>query len=400
MQVTPQDSDLTRAEQRITRIDALRGVTLFGVCIVNAFYFHVPDAHFAEYYEQFRDPLNRAILFAVNHLFTAKFYPIFAFLFGLGFAIQFFRAQQKNANPYAILTRRFMLLALFGLAHILFVWEEDVLFLYAVYGLGLLTLTRRAPRTLLFAAVLAYSAPLAFLLMRGEPARAETLQLDGLVRFYSTASYWQIAQARTHIYLNQFTDPAFLLSEIQRIAFFLIGFLFGKQNLAQTFTAQLARWKKLWVSALGIWLISLTLQTVAFKADPGAASAVYVASQEVNKALGGLAQVFAYILGVWLWLDATKTTRIATWLAETGKLTLTHYLTQTALFSWLNYSYGLRLYATLAPVQVFALAAGVFLCQVAVSHFWLRAFNYGPVEWLWRALTYRRHIPFRRAAPG
>lgn len=152
----------SKSTDRILDVDILRGFALLGVILVNIFYFHVPAEFFSSYYEQFSDLLNRGALYVVNWFFTGKFYPIFSFLFGLGFSIQFLKAKQKDINPYIFLARRLGILLLFGPARIIFFWEEGILFIYAVFGFVLLMLTEQTPRFNLAAALLLYFASPAF----------------------------------------------------------------------------------------------------------------------------------------------------------------------------------------------------------------------------------------------
>jgi uncharacterized protein len=122
----------SQATDRIQDIDILRGFALFGVVLVNVFYFNIPSAYFDSYYSKFSDPVNEIIFHGLNWFFSGKFYPIFSFLFGLGFAIQFMRSHQKAVNPYRFLVRRLTILLIFGLAHIVLVWEEDILFMQSL----------------------------------------------------------------------------------------------------------------------------------------------------------------------------------------------------------------------------------------------------------------------------
>jgi uncharacterized protein len=88
-------------------------------------------------------------------------------------------------------------------------------------------------------------------------------------------------------------------------------------------------------------------------------------------------------------------------LAPVGRLTLTLYVGQSLIFVPLFYGFGLGLYRTITEPQALALGIAAFLLQVAFAHWWFARFHYGPLEWLWRALTYlRSDVPFVKRAPA
>lgn len=87
---------------------------------------------------------------------------------------------------------------------------------------------------------------------------------------------------------------------------------------------------------------------------------------------------------------------LVTWAAPLGRTAFTNYLLQSVIFSSIFYGYGLGLFDRLAPTPTFALGLGVYAAQVLLSTLWLRRFQFGPMEWLWRALMYGRPPELRR----
>ncbi|WP_297696320.1 DUF418 domain-containing protein, partial [Phenylobacterium sp.] len=87
---------------------------------------------------------------------------------------------------------------------------------------------------------------------------------------------------------------------------------------------------------------------------------------------------------------------LVTWAAPLGRTAFTNYLLQSVIFSSIFYGYGLGLFDRLAPTPTFALGLGVYAAQVLLSTLWLRRFQFGPMEWLWRALMYGRPRELRR----
>lgn len=391
-----------KSADRILDIDILRGFALFGVILVNIFYFHVPAAYFSTYYEQFSDFVNRNAYEVVNWFFTGKFYPIFSFLFGLGFSIQFLNARKKGVNPYIFLARRLTILLLFGLAHIIFVWEEDILFIYAVFGFVLLILFEASPKFILGAALLLYFASPVydmldhfFKIRSGGPAAFDSI--DAYADFYITASYWQILQERLSIYVQKYNQPGEIISLLNRLAFFLMGLYAGKKNYIVTFRERSRDWLKFLCVSFAVFSIGFLADKLWLKdLESAPHSALLLSLEEIINSISSLFQVLVYIIGFLFLLTLDRIRPLLLPLASIGRTALTVYLTHTIVFSFLFYSFGLGLYATLTPIQLLTIAVVLFLVNVLASIFWLTYFQYGPLEWIWRSLTYNKLLPLRR----
>ena len=372
----------SKSTDRILDIDILRGFALFGVILVNVFYFNVPAAHFSQYYDQFTDPLNRSIYHVVSWFFTGKFYPIFSFLFGLGFSIQFFSARQKGANPYAFLARRLTILLLFGLAHIIFVWEEDILFIYATFGFVLLALTERSPKFILVTSLVLYFTPhvfnisnLIFHFTTSPPASADSL--EAYINFYRTASYTQILQQRISIYLGHFSQLEVLISQLNRLAFFLMGLYVGKMNYIATFKKDSRFWFRRFVIFFCVFAAGFLADKIWLKDLENLRYPALLRSvEEVVIGVTALFQVYIYIIGFLLLLTNDRIRPFLAPLSNIGRTALTVYLMHSPVFSFIFYSFGLGLYGSLIPSQLFAIAIALFLTDVILSILWLRYFDY------------------------
>ncbi|MCI0610632.1 MAG: DUF418 domain-containing protein [Anaerolineae bacterium] len=394
----------SKSTDRILDIDILRGFALFGVILVNIFYFSVPAPYFSEYYDQFTDPLNASVFRIVSWFFTGKFYPIFSFLFGLGFSIQFLNARQKNANPYAFLARRLAILMLFGLAHMIFVWEEDILFIYAAFGFVLLLLVEYSPKFILSTALALYFAPHVFNIVNNffqfhvQPAPALG-SIQGYINFYTTAPYGQILQQRITLYLQKFSELEVLISHLNRLAFFLMGLYVGKKNYISTFRKESRYWFRVLIICFCIFSVGFLADKIMLRdLETLRYPALLLSVEEIVIGVTNLFQVFIYIIGFLLLLTINRIRPFLLPLANIGRTALTVYLTHTIVFSFLFYSFGLRLYASLVPTQLLIIAIGLFFVDVILSILWLKYFQYGPLEWVWRSLTYNKVLPLRKRA--
>jgi uncharacterized protein len=105
-----------------------------------------------------------------------------------------------------------------------------------------------------------------------------------------------------------------------------------------------------------------------------------------------------YVSAVSLLFLRPRARRLLSLWAPAGQMALTNYLSQTVISQFIYYGYGLNLIGKLHPLPCLALMFALFWVQVGVSHLWLARFRFGPVEWLWRSLTYGKLQPMRRAA--
>lgn len=83
------------------------------------------------------------------------------------------------------------------------------------------------------------------------------------------------------------------------------------------------------------------------------------------------------------------------WFEPVGRMAFTNYVMQSLLCGWIFYGYGLGLFGKIGPAAGMGLVLAIYLGQMLLSFWWLDRFRYGPLEWLWRALTYGRRPAFR-----
>jgi uncharacterized protein len=383
----------TSSTERIADIDILRGFALFGIMVVNIFYFGVPNVYYSSYFGTFSGIWNTIIFHGVNFLFTAKFYPIFSFLFGYGFFIQYSKSTKKGIDTRSFFIRRLTILLLFGILHIFFIWEEDILSFYALFGLTLILLGNRPPKVILISAIVAYILfVFVDILIATHLVSQNYNPFDSLAAytsFYRTASFWQIMWVRLNLYFEKlFTLPR-LIHHFDRLAFFMVGLYAGKKNLIADIYARRNAWMRLW---LAVSIVGIFLQMIWFRYE-SLETVLLISLSRIFTNLFLLAQVLTYIIGFLLLINTNGLKKRFEVLASPGRMALTNYLMHTTVFSLLFYSYGLGLYAKLGPVELMAITITLFTFQVIFSNIWLNYCNYGPLEWIWRSFTYKKLLP-------
>lgn len=376
----------TAGGERIAVIDALRGFALFGILLVNMQIFSTPWFDRGASALLFPGPLDRAAEWLIRFLAEGKFIALFAFLFGLGIQLQAERSRDEQ-----ILRRRLRWLLLFGLIHAVLIWSGDVLLLYALLGFPLLRFRDRQPRTLAIWIALCLALPLAAGALLGYLDQGDDAGLAGLtqmaLQIYAHGSYAQILLLRMIelglIYLGMLLS----LNILQVFALFLLGMLAGRIHLPQ----QIARHQPLLRTLVRWALPAGTALALLFAATSGDGPLAYA----LGGLLGGPVLGLSYGAGLALLAQRPAWANRLAPLASAGRMAFTNYLLQSAICTLLFYGYGLGLYGRVGPAVGLLLAVLIYLVQVGLSHLWLQRFRFGPLEWLWRSLTYGRAQPMR-----
>jgi uncharacterized protein len=403
--------------QRIDALDILRGFALFGVAIVNIAPASTPVYALDANMDLWTNPLDQLAMAAIRFFAEGKFYPLFSFLFGLGFALMMAKASARGGRFGWLYTRRLLVLLVFGLIHAFFIWFGDILVLYGLLGFVLLLFFRdRRPLTLLAWATIFLLMPLVIygvsvgLLVTGpqmteamaqiEASLAQTIQeyralTAQAIRVYSTGTWAEIQAQRTQDVLFLWAGAP--LSAPTVLAMFLFGAYAHRHGVFQDVGAHLSFLRRVLVSGLVIGVPGsvayVAMDETAARAVPTAEALLMIATY----AIGGPALGMAYAAGLVLLLYHRETwrRRLAP-LGATGRMALTNYLLQSILATGVLYSYGLGLYG-IGPAAGLLLAVTIYAASVLFSVWWLNRFQFGPAEWLWRSLTYLRPQPFRRA---
>jgi len=389
-------------QERIDAIDVLRGVAILGILVVNMSLFSLPEGVPAV------DGIaQRLILFFAQE----KFKTLFSFLFGLGLAVQLMRADARGARFLPRYARRLFVLFLIGVAHFLFLWDGDILHDYAENGVVLLLFRRRPLRTILVWAGVFLTVPLFFYSLTTYYAitRDVSPALERWIawetgtdaqttsderRIYSSGTYGEQIKLRAgELPLDTMPDidDAFVL------AAFLLGLYAGRRRIFHDIPAHvpLIRRVQRWGLAIGIAGNAVFAAGGAF--DPAPTSVM----QNVGRlclVVAAPALALFYASSIVLLMQREVWRRRLAPLAAVGRTALSNYLLQSLICTTIFYSYGFALYGKVGPALGLVLTVAIFLLQVPLSVWWLARFQFGPVEWLWRSLTYWRLQPLRVSA--
>jgi uncharacterized protein len=405
----------TREGERIAFLDALRGFALFGILLVNMIAFgHVMLAA-ATLPLAFDGPLDRIAAWTIRWLAEGKFYSLFSLLFGLGFTLQMTRAEASGRPFVPVYLRRSLALLAIGVLHGVFFWVGDILAIYAVLGMLLLFFRHMRPRRLLIWAVVLmllstlFLAGSTLLLSVGRQDPATAAQIDAMFAeqyaaitqevertsaIYATGSFAAITAQRAQELVQMWLTSAFVFPNI--LAMFLIGAYFGRRGILANLEGnrELLRRLCIWGIALGLPLnaVYATLIESVVRSQPGWSMTVATFAQAVGAPL----LVLGYLGGLaLLWLRPAWRARLHG-LVPLGRMALSNYLLQSLIATLVFYGYGLGMFGKVGIAAGVGLTLAIYAINWLVSHWWLRRYRFGPVEWLWRTLTYGQPQPLQR----
>jgi len=394
-----------RPDERVVTLDVIRGFALFGILVMNM------PAFSASFYagwsgiDLWPGEWNRFALHVRDVLFDGKFNSMFSFLFAVGFTIQLERLERHGAaESIAIYTRRLVALFAFGIAHAILLWSGDVLHMYALLGFVLLAMRRWPDRTVVAVIVLCFAYPAIVAVAR--VAWHWTPDIAELIDFararqasndlaYGTGSYTDVvvenAQELYHLYTAELVRGQVASFYVMMLATTLLGLLVGRHRLIQRaaeFRGFLPLLQVLFfvlgISA-GLFFTLKVDETSPF--NPSVLGVLVGMSYAIARAA---TMLFYVVTLVRLLLDRGDESRF-NWLAYAGRMPLSNYLLQSVIGTFIFYGWGLGLWGRIQPVPQLLLATAIFTCvQIPLSHWWLTRHTYGPMEYLWRTLTYGR----------
>lgn len=387
------------AEERSQWLDALRGFALLGILLTNIQVFsgYVFRTALTDPPALIVAALDPALNLIAHALIDGKFYCLFSFLFGLGIALQMRQAEAKGATAIPMLKRRLGWLLAFGFVHGVLIWGGDILTVYAVFGFALLLFRGMSQRGLLIAAlfflvmpVLAYLAMFALQMsdpLAGDPATPPSQGLVGkLARGMATGNYADVVQSNTVFYAGGWIRHAVRLALPRIFGMFLLGVWAARIGLPAMRDAQqplLRRWL-LWGLLLGLPLnfgfAALGANNALFPTGGKGLLAIVTASAGMPLLCLGYVAAFALY---WPRL------RAGSLLVAAGRTALSHYLGQSVVCVILFYGIGFGLFGSVSYGVALLCAVAVFVALAWCGRWWLRRHPQGPMEALWRRLSYR-----------
>jgi uncharacterized protein len=400
------DPGPTTESARVVSIDVLRGFAVLGILVMNIQSFSMPGAAYANptAYGDLNGP-NFWVWLISYVLAGQKMITIFSMLFGAGIVLMTERLE-ATGRPVLIHVRRMAWLILFGLLHAHLLWYGDVLYAYGVCGLGAYIFRRQRPAVLVIWAALLIAFAAANDVSYGISLQSAPPDVVAEVQ-----RGWQpppeAIAAELAAYRGGWLDQLPVRSGeafyLETFAFFtLIGpDILGRMLLGMAlyklgvFSARRSRRFYLGLVGLGFLVgIPIVLYGVYRNVAAGwdVQYSVFIGSQFNNWA--SLLVALGWIGAVMLACQAVALAPLTRLLAAVGRIAFSNYILQTLICTTIFYGHGLGLFGRVDRVGQIAIVTAIWAAELVISPFWLARFRFGPLEWLWRSLTYRRIQPF------
>lgn len=403
IQISPISSN-----ERIEIIDVLRGLAICGILIGNIQWFSgygmMPKAFALQ-----SPAIDQITHFLVHFFVEGKFYSIFSFLFGFGFAMQIAKAEESGDAKASLFKRRLFWLLIIGLMHAYLIWAGDILSIYALMGFLLILFRRKTDGALLkwalalmvvpiFSYLLLYVLFAAFVpaeALAGIEASQMSFWSDS-IRKVQQGSYFQIiSDFNLNYVVGRYMGLIFEMRLPKILAMFLLGFYAYRRGYFQSLSAHRPLIRRVLIYGLILGVAG----NAAFSAFAGQEAVLPPTpagiAGVINYAFGVPALALFFIaLAATLWQKETWQ-RLLGYLAPVGRMALTNYLMQSVICVFIFYGFGFGLFGKIGATAATLIALAIFLFQILISTLWLKNFNYGPAEWIWRQLTYRKRLPLR-----
>jgi len=395
----------SKPKQRIEVIDALRGFALLGILFANILSWSgIKFLPFDEIKQWPNLDVDLFVYRLVGIFVDTKFYTIFSILFGIGFYLQFNKNRNNQRDFMKVYYRRLLFLMLFGLVHMFF-WSGDILFIYGLVGFIFVQFRNLKPEKLLIIAIISFLLPIIYdifmmYFLPGFMVPAKKLALhtyydmspEQITEPFKNGTFWEVTKANWHNVKWRYFDllPAGRIFKI--LSFFILGFYMMSKDY---FTKKATSVKLMTL----YFVIGLTLTLIAKQVKGSMGQFPSDWNDILYKILFSFGQVnmaLSYISFLTIIYKYDVIKKMLEGLKYAGRMSFSTYLGQTLIGIIIFYPYCCGLYGRLSLWQVELLAIGIYTLQVWFARIWLKHFMFGPLEWLWRSLTYNEFLSMRR----
>lgn len=396
------EKTMNRPERHII-LDALRGIAVLGIVMANfpefSLYTFLDEATRAGFSTSSPDGVVRWLQYI---FIDGKFYSIFSLLFGIGFTIIIQNSERRGINPYPIFYRRMTVLLIVGLLHMMLLWSGDILMLYAVLGMCLPLFFRFSDRVVLILAAFFLALPVtvdAAVEFAGLSLSAPFVDLqwkycdmygiteDNFAIWLRDAeSYREVLRFLVQgacVRMQEFIDGN---RYFRVMGLFLIGMYIGRNRMYAELESRRSCLKKISIYGFSAGLpLSLVYAWSSMNGKP-----LGLTVHSVLYLVSVFPLAFAYVATVCLWSLKSPDSPVLTFFAAPGRMAMTNYIFQSVAGLVIFYGVGFGLGSGMGLVYVEIVAISVFVLQAVFSASWLRRFRYGPLEWIWRMITYKK----------
>ena len=382
---------------RIELLDMLRGFALFGILFTHmSLSFDGGPLYMDENREGWSN-IDNALLVFINLFIKGKFYPIFSFLFGIGFYLQIFKGDKNNKNQLLRYAWRLVILGIIAFVHSL-IWRGDVLIFYSILGLILLIIRNIPNKYLIILSAIfilnipgrVFDLPTKLNTETKKSLLQEKIELEKNLAFYKVlkkGSYPALLRANFYEIGSKIAFHMYGRVYIM-FGFILLGVYVGKKKiLSNPDEIYLLKVFKVSLLVSFLSLMVILLGKVYF-------SGLFLSYiREIIRDINHCSFSIVYVTGLSLLYVKGIAKNFLIKFIPVGKMALSNYILQSMIGGYIFFGYGLGMIYEFQLWKMVLLTFPIFIFQILVSTIWLRYFNFGPWEWIWRSLTYLKIQP-------
>jgi uncharacterized protein len=394
------------AEDRILDLDILRGMALFGILAANMRGFSAPLDIYFDIVRWFHSRPDVIAQLFIDIFIQRKFVTLFSFMFGMGFAVQLTRAEAKGVPFLSFYPRRLAVLALFGILHGMLIWSGDILLTYALTGAVLLLFRKTPTKALLYPAAGIASGFFVFITGQAlwrlwshwtppKPEEEITVQkIAAIVQIYADGSFAAMMRQNWVEWVRELRSQAFV---VYALILFLLGYWVVRQGILENLKDWVPKFKKVAALCLPLGVALNAAQAILphFYHSPRPIGIAW--TQNMLDFYSGPILSAGYAAGLAVLLQNPSWRTRLTIFAAVGRMALTNYLFESIFcvtFFRLTHLYGVW-----GPLWDLLPTVVLFYFQLQASNWWLQRYRMGPMEWIWRGLTYGRFPALPRHVP-
>ena len=397
-----------RQSDRTSSIDVLKGLAVLGMLVMGIQRFSLPEATYVNPTSFETLGGMQLYIWLVSHiLFDQKFMSIFAILFGAGIIMLSNQAKKEHTRSGAIQRRRIFWLLVIGVFHAYLLWYGDVLVAYALCGLLMFSLRHKKSKTLFrtgfllvamgsvisisMGYILPYLNASTFQAMEQDLWLPNTKVIVEEISIYT--SNWERQMLARVPMTIEIQTRIFAMDHFWKVSgLILVGMGFSKKRALKAKQSDKFYFKMIGYG-IGVGLPLVLVGTLLHFNYEWDFQYSYFYFPQLNY-WGSALMAIGYMGIVLFFMKHTNETYLTKRLADVGRMSLTNYLLQSVLCSFIFYGHGLGLYGDLDRGAQLLVAAGIWAFQILFSSVWLTYFRFGPFEWLWKSLYYQKIQPF------
>lgn len=395
-------------KQRIISLDVIRGFAVLGILIMNI-------QTFALIFASYQNPTAFGDLTGINLLVwklshvlaDTKFMTIFSLLFGAGIILMTRRLEEKGIDSKGLHYRRMMWLLIIGLLHAYFLWHGDILVSYSLIAMLAFLFRKKTVRTLTIVGLALILIPSLLTLLSGlsmpfwpedqiSKMADQWLPKPELINKELAAfqgSWWDAVRFRWKVVLMMQISVIFYFGwrilglMLIGMALFRIGFLQAKLSYKKYFQILII------CLIIGFALILYGMNK-NFENGWDLKYSRFIGIQ--YNYWGSILVSLGYIAMLMIIFKRAFFAGKKSFLAPVGQMAFSNYLLQTIICTTIFYGYGFGYYGKFTRIELIIVVLAVWIIEIFLSAFWLRHYKYGPFEWLWRSLSYRKLLSIKK----